>query len=477
MPATYDHSDLKNGERLREYFGSDLKYVEEWDEWIVWDGRRWVRSRTAALAMAKETSRRMLGATASRLRDAEEMPADESSPETLKRLQREFQWAAESQSAVRIRAMLDLARAEKALCVGVKELDQKGDFLNVANGTVDLRTGRLDKHSKAHLSTRLTAISHNDSATAPRWATFLSDSMGGDVELISYLQRLVGYSLTGSIQEHLLVFFYGEGANGKSTFLNTIQRLLGEYAGPAVRNLLFRKRNDEHPTGLADLHGKRFVVCSEIEDGKIFDEALVKDLTGGEPINARRMRQDPWSFDPTHKLFIAGNHKPVVRGDDHGIWRRLRLVPWEVRVTEPNRRLGEELLEELPGILNWAIEGCLAWRRDGLVEPEAVREATRGYRAESDLVGAFLKDKVAFVREGARPAVLRADIRAAYEEFCREMGAEPLGARRFSERLRKEGASDTTLKDSRGIVSNAWRGIRWLTEAERLEAATRREPN
>jgi len=236
--------------------------------------------------------------------------------------------------------------------------------------------------------------------------------------MVEYLQRLAGYALTGDIREHVLAFFFGKGANGKSTFLRTLLTILGDYASPAPRGLLFRSRGERHPTELASLFGRRFVTCSEIEDGQAFDEALTKDLTGGDPIECRRMREDFWSFEPTHKLFVAGNHKPSVRGDDEGIWRRMRLVPWLVTfaANEQDKRLVEKLLTESPGIVAWCVRGCLDWQSNGLAEPATVRKATDEYREESDALGEFFRLHAVF---DAAARVARKDLREAYAGYCK----------------------------------------------------------
>ncbi|MGH7297568.1 MAG: DNA primase family protein, partial [Polyangiaceae bacterium] len=289
--------------------------------------------------------------------------------------------------------------------------------------------------------------------------------------LVAYLQRLVGYALTGSVREHVLIFFYGGGANGKSTFLSTVHALLGDYATPAPRGLLFRSRGERHPTERATLFGRRFVTCSEIEEGQIFDEALTKDLTGGDPLECRRMREDFWSYQPTHKLFLAGNHKPMVRGNDEGIWRRMRLVPWLVTIPEAerDRELPAKLAAELAGILRWAVEGCLAWQRIGLAAPLAVRSATDGYRQENDTLGEFFRLHVVFE---AAATIVRRELREAYEAWCTENGHPPFAARRFSARLREHGVVDGCVRRGTKVL-DGWKNVRLMTdiEKERLVAA------
>jgi len=223
------------------------------------------------------------------------------------------------------------------------------------------------------------------------WRTFLEKIFAGKDELIGYMQRLVGYCLTGVTEEHILPFLYGTGANGKSTLVETILKLMGpDYAMKAAPDLLMAKRGESHPTDRADLFGRRFVACIETEESRHMAEALVKEITGGDRMRARRMREDFWEFTPTHHVWLAGNHKPVIFGTDHGIWRRLKLIPFDVVIpdAEQDKKLPSKLAGELPGILNWAIAGCLDWRQGGMREPSIIHAVTGKYAAEMDEVGA-----------------------------------------------------------------------------------------
>lgn len=443
-------TDSGNAERLVALHGADLRHVTTWGKWLAFDGKRWLHDEGATFRAAKATARAML-------RDASSIDSDD-------RRKQAISFATRSESHTSIRSMVALARHEAAVAIRPEQLDADRMLLNVENGTIDLRTGELRKHRRDDHMTRLAPVAYGAEATAPTWDAFLTRSMGDSAELVEFLQRMVGYSLTGEIREHVLAFFFGAGANGKSTFLSTVHSALGDYATPAPRGLLFRARGERHPTELASLHGRRFVTCSEVEEGQTFDEALTKDLTGGDPIECRRMREDFWSFAPTHKLFLAGNHKPTVRGDDEGIWRRMRLVPWLVTIPENERdvRLGEKLRAELPGVLAWAVRGCLAWQAKGLAAPEAVKVATAKYREENDALGEFLRLHVVF-----EPAatVARKELRERYEGFCKENGDQPFGAKRFAGRLRESGVTERKVRTAGGS-RDGWAGVRLATEAE-----------
>jgi len=452
-------TDIGNADRLVAEHGNSLRFVGAWSKWLVWDGARWVIDGTgAAERCAKATVRGMYNeATAT-------FDGEDSTKKAIK-------WALDSHDARRIRAMVSLARSSDTLAISVSELDADPWALNVANGTLDLRTGKLRRHSPGDLHTKLAPVAYDAAAKCPTWDRFLSTSMGGSTELIDFLARLAGYTLTGVIREHVLGFLFGGGANGKSTCLSTMHALMGDYAVRAGRGLLFSSRGERHPTELTNLFGARLVTCAEVPDGVAFDEALVKDLTGGDIISARRMREDFWEFAPTHKLYLAGNHKPKVRGQDDGIWRRIRLVPWTVTVPPEQRdsALPEKLRAELPGILAWAVRGCLAWQRDGLGEPQAVRDATSDYRAESDPLREFAERNLVFAPDALSA---RLHVRKAYETHCEETGEFALNARKFADGLRSRGVTDGGTIRVNGHPKDAWRGVRLATNAERESVGT-----
>jgi putative DNA primase/helicase len=241
--------------------------------------------------------------------------------------------------------------------------------------------------------------------------------------------------------------------------------MLGEYACAAPRDLLFEDRHGQrHPEEIARLYGKRLAVCAEVGEHVTVDEAKVKDLTGGDAVSCRRMRENSWDLVPTHTLFMSGNHKPTVRGDDLGIWRRIRLVPWTVTVAEDDvdRDLPAKLAAERSGILRWAVNGCLEWQRIGLVEPEAVLAATREYREESDVLGEFMAGYVIF---GADERCAREELRKRYEGWCEEIGYRPVGAKKLGQRLREKGCEPANIRVA-GRFKNGWKGCRMRTELE-----------
>ena len=482
---TAEHTDLSNAEQLIAWHAGALRAVGTWGKWLAWDNQRWnMDDLGLAFECAKDTVRRMF-ARASKEHAAynrevmDLMAKGDDATRARKKAEKaegDAKHAFKSQSAGKLSAMLDVAKSDARIAIHHNVLDADPMLLNVANGTVDLRTGRLRPHQQMDLITKLSPVVFDPSAQAPIWVRFLYRALAGDDELFHFIRRAVGYALTGSVQEHALFFCYGNGANGKSTFLGTLHSLLGDYGSPAPRGMLFRSRGtDRHPTELAMLHGLRYVTCSEIEEGQAFDEALVKDLTGGDPISARRMNEDFWSFFPTHKLWLAGNHQPVVRGDDEGIWRRMRLIPFTVTIPEAERdaTLAEQLRAELPGILAWAVRGAVEWAQGGLQAPATVRSATARYRSDNDVLGQFFRECVKF---DASAVIARARLREMYELWCREIGCEPVGPRRLASKIRDlaaasgvvVGDTSTTLED--GKVVNAWKGVRLLRNEEKFRS-------
>lgn len=468
-------TDTANAEAVVREHGKGYLFVLKWGTWLAWDGRRWSLDGAKGKLHGSivNTMRLEWSRARGRLRAAEEriqkaaltMQKDDGAELAAKRERGLVKWYEQSQNQAKIEACTK--RLESMLPISHEALDRAPWLLNVANGTIDLRSAELRDHDRTDLLTQLADVTYDDEARCPTWEAFVRGAMGSDLHLALYLQRWAGYMATGHVTEHALLFHHGVGKNGKSTFVTTIAKVLGEYACSAPRELLFVTKTERHPTELARLHGKRLVSCAEVPETAQFDEAKVKDLTGGDTVSARRMNEDFWDLIPTHKFVISGNHKPTIRGSDDGIWRRLRLVPWSVKVAEADvdKDLPAKLYAEREGILRWIVQGCLEWQRVGLADPEIVRGATSEYREESDAVGRYLAERVVF---GTEEIVPRAVIRKAYETWCEEQGYQPLGARRFAARLRELGVTDANKKIGMTVV-NAWRGCRLRHAYEMVE--------
>jgi putative DNA primase/helicase len=388
-------TDLGNAQRIYTRHGRDLHYCHPWKSWFVWDGRRWALDETAEVVRrAKDTIRAFQKETQSKLARVSDIEDEDKRTQEKKAVVRDFQHGLCWEDNRNLERSIASLRSEPSVPVLPSQLDSHHRLLNLANGTLDLDTATLRPHDRADLLTKLGPVEYDAGARCPLWLSFLNRIMDGNTDLIDYLQRLVGYGLTADVSEQSIWFFHGAGANGKSTFLSTVLALMGDYGMQAVSDLLMVKANESHPTERADLLGKRFVCTIETEEGKRLAESLMKQLTGEDRIRARRMRQDFFEFQPTHKIIMAANHKPVIRGRDLAVWRRIKLVPFTVTIPEEekDKQLPKKLRAELPGILNWAVDGYRRWAAHGMAEPDEVRAATAEYQREQDLVAAFIAE-------------------------------------------------------------------------------------
>lgn len=422
--SQYLSTEGGNAERFADEHRNAVRYVHAWGKWLLWDGQRWaIDERGQVQQLAKGTTRRIL-------QDAATEPDDDKRKARVR-------WATRSDSRAGREAMLALARSEPGIPITAEELDRDPWLLNVENGTIDLHTGELRPHHRENLITKLAPVEYRPDATAPRWARYLEEVLP-DPDVRRFLQAAVGYSCTGDVSEQCLFFPYGGGANGKSVFLTTNQRMLGDYAAQVMPDLLMANRGEHHPTELTDLYGRRFVATVEAEEGRRFNESLVKWLTGGDRIRARRMQEDFWQFDPTHKIWLAANYKPVIRGTDKAIWRRVRIIPFTVTIPEEKRdpHLVDALMAEAPGILRWAVEGCLLWQREGLKAPAAVNVATSDYAAEMDLVGRFIADCCVV---GTFSQIAARDLYRAFCSWCTENREREFTQQTFGRRLTERG--------------------------------------
>lgn len=403
--AHFTDTDIANARRLVRAHGADIRFTAE-RGWHVWDGRRWAADEKgiAVAGLAKETAL----AIYDEVRTAENRDAL-------------YQHARRSQSRRAIESMMWLARSESGIAMYLTEFDADPWLLNVRNGTIDLRSGAIREHRRDDLLTRFVNIAYDTQAKCPLWDAFLHRVTGGALDLIGYLQRFVGYLLTGSTCEQVLHFFYGLGANGKSVFSEIVEALLADYAIVVSPELVMVRRHSSIPNDVARLRGVRVALMNETSQGARFDEAKLKDLTGGDSLTGRFLHAEFFDFAPTHKIVIRGNHKPVINGTDEGIWRRLRLVPFTVTIPtdEQDRDLIAKLRVELPGILAWAVAGCIEWQAKGLNPPAIITDAVRQYREDSDVLGRFIEERCSV---GTLAQVKSSAFFAAYQKFCEAAG-------------------------------------------------------
>jgi putative DNA primase/helicase len=438
-PRGYNLTDLGNSERFVSQHGENVRYCYLWGKWLVWTGVRWKRDDAGQVhRLAKKTVRSLYGEAS----DAE----DEERRKAIAK------HASRSEGADKIKAMLELARSE--VPVTPDELDSDPWLLNASNGTVDLRTGELKGHRREDLITKLAPVEYDPNSAAPTWEAFLERVLPGE-ELRTFVRRAAGYSATGDTSEQVMLINHGGGNNGKSTFQEALSAALGDYSMRAPTEMLMAKRAGGVPNDVARLKGARFVTASETEEGRRLAESLVKDLTGQDTISARFMRAEWFDFKPSHKLWLSTNHKPEIRGTDNAIWRRIRLVPWAVAIppAERDRKLAQKLRSELSGILAWAVEGCLEWRREGLQAPAEVRKATAGYRSEMDVLGDFLADRCF---RGERLEVGKDELYKAYQTWSEDAGERTETKRKFGMLLKERGIEDGRNSER---TKRIWKGI------------------
>ena len=429
-------TDLGNAECFARDHVHGLRFVPGVG-WLGWDGRRWPRDEDgASMRAAKVTAR-------SRRREGDELEADEA--------QKVYKWATASEAAPRLKNMVSLAESEEPLIARVEQLDVDPMLFNAQNGSVDLRTGELRSHRREDMHTKLAPVAFDPEARCPTFEQFLAEVVP-DEEVRLYLQMAVGYSLTGDTREQCLFILEGSGANGKSVFLETASTLLGDYARHVDPSTFMDGRGRGVRSDLARLRGARFVVGAEIERGARFAEVLVKQMTGGDKIVAAELYRGEFEFRPTFKVWLAANALPEILGTDHAVWRRIRRVPFPIKIERPDKTLPQKLRNELPGILNWAVAGCLAWQRDGgLGVPEAIRTATQEYRSSQDSVRLFLQEEC---RLDAEARVNPTALRGAYEAFCKRRGLHAVDQRTFAASLASHG-----LSRHKSGASRSWRGI------------------
>jgi putative DNA primase/helicase len=413
--------------RVARECGHHIRWVEEWKAFAVWNGQVWMRdSGTRTDERIRNVAKSFLLETEAAIETGELGDAKEALKHAV------YLNSARGKNAIR-----DLLRSEPGIAVSADVFDADPFLLNVQNGVVDLRTGVLLAHDAKLMQSKIAATIYDRAATCPTFERVVSEAMEGDPERVGYVRRLLGYALTGDVREQKLPIWYGSGSNGKGTIVEAVTGLMNEYAATGAPDLLMVK-GEAHPTELAVLAGARLVICSENEEGKRLAEARVKLLTGGDTLTARRMREDYWRFRPTHKLLLQTNHKPALRGTDHGIKRRLHLLHFKVIVPEDrqDKSLPEKLRAEWPGILQWLIGGCVEWQQGGLNAPGEVLRATNEYLASEDVVGRFIGD-VCTVRPDL--TVRARDIYAAYRDWCVAVGEKPASQKVFGPSLQERG--------------------------------------
>lgn len=448
-------SDTSNMGRLVRLYGHAFRYDTSSKTWLIWDGRRWLKDNRVVIEnWAKRTIRHMYY----------EAYMEES------KAQRTAIGAAalKSESAGRIKAMVELCKSEETIAVNANDLDRGDWLLNCDNCTVDLNVHNWNEdgcpsvyeHNPADLITKCIPIAYDPAAECPVWCNFLMDVMNDDVELVHFLQRAIAYSLTGSDREQCLFFLWGTGSNGKSTFINTLRDLFGDYGKNTQPDAFMRKGGDSVRDDIARLRGARLVTATETDEGQRMAENLIKQLTGGDVMTARHLYGEHFEFKPTFKIWIAGNHKPVIKGSDHGVWRRIMLIPFIIKIEghKKDKDLPLKLKDEMPGILNWALEGLKMWVEFGIDPPTKVMDATKAYRDEMDHLGTFIAEVMA-QNKGARALI--GDTYIEYEKWCDANGEYAMSKRDLTRKMQERGF--TKVKSGGWF----WQDIEILTNSQK----------
>jgi putative DNA primase/helicase len=438
-PARFGPTEDGMARALVAHHEQVLRYCPQRGKWLRWEGHRWAWDDA-------ETHRELIRAMVRGLPDADGWT----------------RFKQRAMSAAGVSGIERLARSDRAVTVAFDQLDGDPWALNTPAGVIDLRTGKVGASDPAALHTRSTSAIVDPAADPATWTAFLATTFGGDANMIGYLQRLVGYSAVGMIGPHILPFCFGSGGNGKGAFLEAVTGVLGDYATSAPVGFLMAQTHSGHETEIARLAGARMVLCSEVNEDDRFDEAKVKQLTGGDTLTARFMRQDHFTFTPTHQLWLMGNHQPAVRSGGRSFWRRLRLVPFLHEVPE------SEVIDDLQGLLvrehgaallAWIVAGAVAYAEGGLREPDSVKSATAAYERDQDTVRRFVDD---CCHLGGGPAVTIkiGAVREAYEAWCGSGGETPVSAKAFGMALQRMGVEST--KGAKG--TRMYAGVTLLTD-------------
>ncbi len=426
-PKLYSFDDMGNAQRLADAFGERIRYSYVNKCWYYYDGRKWCIDQSGVICRLSDEIIEEMKHT---LVDYLKQPCDQEDME--KQFNKHVKYSRSNKGK---KAML--AETMHHVPILPIQMDQHNHLLNTPNGVLKLRTGALEAHdSKLYLS-KMTLCEYTDKIDCPRWEEFLREIFDGDTELIRYIQKAIGYSLTGSTAEQCAFFCYGNGRNGKSTFLDIVSDMMGDYAvNIQPETIMVQHRSSSGANSdIARLKGARFVTSVEPSEGMKLNEGLIKQLTGGDKVTARYQYGNEFEFTPEFKLWMGTNHKPVIRGTDTGIWRRVHLIPFTVTIPEDkvDKHLLHHLRAELPGILHWAVEGCLMWQREGLKQPKAVEDATKEYRSEMDVMSAFLDD-CCVIGAGREKT---SDLYQAYAKWSDENNEYKMSSRKFGREMAK----------------------------------------
>lgn len=437
-------TDAGNGVRFANRHAHHARFVVEWKKWIVWTGTHWAQDQIQVRRMSLDTAKSIF--------EEANAASDKQTAAALRA------WGRQTLSNTGLYNILKAAEFLPGIPIHAEELDKDRNLIACPNGTVDLRTRELKEPDANDFLTRLCQTPYNKDATAPLWCKTVSEVMNNDQELTEFFQLAVGYAFSGACTEQGLFICYGVGANGKSTVLNTLQNVLGEqHVCNVPSEILLLKQGQSHPTGLTIMHGKRLALSVEPEMNRTLAEGLIKSLTGGDKISARRMGEDFWEYMPTHTIFLLTNHKPAIRGTDNGIWRRIWPIPFNVVFQNPDKLLMEKLKAEYEGILAWLVDGASAYLNvpEAFELPKACQEFKDAYRSEEDRLGNFIDD---CIERDANSREIQTKIWSIYQMWCADQSEETVGKQSFNKMMDERGFPQVKSNSKRYRVGMKLKG-------------------
>lgn len=441
----FKRNDVANAQRLLARHGESLRFSNAFG-WLAWDGKRWERNNLSAQAMAQDTAEHII-----------EEAALAGDNDDLAEAMRKF--ANSSKNTNRLRNML--TEAAPHVQILPDDLDGQHSLLNVQNGTIDLETGKLLPHDKTHLFTKISNVEYDPKAECPMWDKFVDQIMGGNGSLVIYQQTLAGYCATGHTIEQILPILIGLGANGKTVYMGGLRGVLGsDFAIGLNTSAIVERNTNTIPNDIARLKGARLAITQETEKGQYLSESIVKELTGSDLLSARFLKQEWFDFVPTHKIVLSSNNKPIIRGRDRAIWRRLKLIPFTVTIpsNEQDKYLSQKLRAEYPGILRWIVEGAVRWHKEGLREPGEIASATAAYKDEMNRAASFFDDNCVF---GEHYWTLSKSVWEQYQAWVKETKRRyPMTRGELNEAIKEKGCEPKKISRQGG---RGWQGIGLLS--------------
>jgi len=434
-------TDSTNAERLCNEHGENIRYMAAWKKWLVWNGKRWKTDDSGALISEKCL------VTIRNLHNEQLRTGDHRERMEIEK------FAKISENARRRKSCIEMATQIDKINIISEQLDTNPWLLNCQNGTLNIKTKEFSEHRQKDFITKIANVEYDPAADCPLWKQFIREIMDFKTDVINFLQTACGWAITGDTREQTMFILFGSGANGKSTFLNVILSLLGDYAMTTNTETFMKKSGEQITNDIARLRGARFVTTTEAEEGRRLSEPLIKKITGNDQMTARFLYGEYFSFTPSFKIFMATNHKPVIKGTDYGIWRRIKLIPFTTRIPEDkqDKLLEEKLKKEASGILNWLLEGASKWQNEGLHAPAIVLDATEEYKGEMDVIGNFIKNRC-IAKAGAKIRIW--ELYKAYSDWCDTNNEHAVSERFFTMRLK-----DMGYEQCRNSEARFWSGI------------------